>query len=382
MRKIIDVIETVAIVILLGLAYITGSGSSFQSKLPFFAYTNGSDVLNGITTLTIALLGIVTIIDLCLAFGLEPLVPSFIVKAKKRVTEDIINQVIDSYSARFNEQWEAAAIKAIDAYYGKDFSRYSELLEVYFEKDLAFVKSNQQARTDYILEKLKLTQPGYEEALDCLTRLRAMPLTNTQDAVGRIEHILREMPGIIIRQAENPSDRTYKEVQFYLDFVTSMREDEYGKEIVETFARYIMLDLQKLNVKNVTKVVIPADSNFLLGFKVGQSLGYPQVIMRNGDGRIFKNRPWDGELNRRDRVIIVHDVLVSGDQVVSAMKNIKRFVAEIVAVYCIVNRSEYSGEKEVSFESNGNCKVRAMLELDDKIIREKYYNRGKSANLH
>lgn len=66
-RKIIDVIETVAIVILLGLAYITGSEGSFQSKLPFFAYdSNGADVLNGITTLTIALLGIVTIIDLCL----------------------------------------------------------------------------------------------------------------------------------------------------------------------------------------------------------------------------------------------------------------------------------------------------------------------------
>ncbi len=381
MRKIIDVIETVAIVILLGLAYITGSGGSFQSKLPFFAYTNGSDVLSGITTLTIALLGIVTIIDLCLAFGLEPLVPSFIVKAKKRVTEDIINQVIDSYSARFNEQWEAAAIKALDAHYGKDFSRYSELLEVYFKKDLAFVKSNQQARTDYILEKLRLTQPGYEKALDCLTRLRAMPLANTQDAINRIEHILRKMPGIVIPQAESPSDRTYKEVQFYLDFISSMREDEYGKEIAETFAQYIMLDLQDLNIKNVTKVVIPADSNFLLGFKVGQSLGYPQVIVRNSKGRIFKDRPWDGELNRRDKVIIVHDVLVSGTQVVSAMKKIRSVGAEIVAVYCIVKRLERSGEKKVHDE-NRNCKVRAMLALDDKTISEKYYNEGNNAVLY
>lgn len=381
MRKIIDVIETAAIVILLGLAYITGSGGNFQLNFPFFAYDpNGADVLNGITTLTIALLGIVTIIDLCLAFGLEPFVPSFIVKAKKRVTEDIIDQVIDSYSARFNEQWETAAIKALDAHYGKDFSRYSELLEVYFKKDLAFVKSNQQSRTDYILEKLRLTQPGYEKALDCLTRLRAMPLANTQDAIDRIEHILRKMPGIVILQAENPSDRTYKQVQFYLDFVSSMREDEYGKEIAETFAQYIMLDLQELNIKNVTKVVIPADSNFLLGFKVGQSLGYPQVIMRNSNGRIFKDHPWDGELKRSDKVIIVHDVLVSGEQVVSAMKKIKHFGAEIVAVYCIVKRSEHSGEKKVCSESNGTCKVRAMLALNDKIISEKYYNEAQNAD--
>lgn len=375
MRKFIDFMETVVIVILLGLAYITDSGGSLQLKFPFVVYgSNGANVLNGITTLTIALLGIVTIIDLCLAFGLETFVPSFIVKAKKRATEEIIERVIDSHSVRFDKQWEAAAKKAIDDYYGKDFTRYSELLEVYFEKDLAFVKSNQQTRTDYILEKLRLTQPGYEKALDCLTRLRAMPLTDTQDAVDRLEHILRKMPGIIIRQAENPSDRTYKQVQFYLDFVSSMREDEYGKEIAETFAQYIRLDMQALNIKDVTKVVIPADSNFLLGFKVGQSLGYPQVIMRNGKGRIFKDHPWDGELNRRDKVIIVHDVLVSGSQVVSAMKKIKNLGAEVVAVYCIVKRSECSGEKTINYESNGSCKVRAMLELDDKkIVSEKYY---------
>ena len=358
MRKFFDFIETVVVIILLVLASITGSGGSIQPTFPFVAYgSDGANVLNGITTVTIALLGIVTIFDICRAFGLEFFVPSFMIEAKRKNEEDAIKKVIDTY-------------------YGEDFSRYSDLLEVYFEKDFAFVESCQQARTDYILEKLRLTQPEYDKALDCLVRLRAMPLANTQDAVDRIEHILRKMPGVIVRQAERLVDRTYKEVQFYLDFVSSMREDEYGKEIAETFARYIMLDLQEQNIKDITKVVIPADSNFLLGFKVGESLGYPQVIMRNSEGRIFRNRPWDGELKPSDKVIIVHDVLVSGAQVVSAMKKIRHSVSEIAAVYCIVNRLEYPGEDEVCREDR-NCQVRAMLELNDKIISEKYYNGGK-----
>lgn len=377
MKKIIDWIVTAILLILFILAFITGSGGSIQLFPLTVSYgETGLNVLNGITTLTIAILGIITVFDICLSFRLEHLVPSFIIKAKKRNEEEIIKRIIDSYSDFFDKKWEDAAKKAIDLYYGEDFSRYSELLEVYFEKDFAFVKSSQQARTDYILEKLGLTQSRYDEALDCLIRLRAMPLTTTQDAVDRMEHILQGMPGIIIQQQEKAADRTYKEVQFYLDFVSSMREDEYGKEIAETFARYILLSMKEDKINGITKIVIPSDSNFLLGFKVGESLGYPQVIMRNNDGRIFKNQPWDGELKHSDKVIIVHDVLVSGAQVVSAMKKIKGFGVEVSAVYCIVNRLEYRGEDEIYLE-NGNCKVKAMLELNDRIINKKYYKRKK-----
>lgn len=351
MKTLKNIIASVIAVVLLVLAFITGAGGSVQFSPPFVTYgTDGMNVLDGITTLTIAFLGIVTIFDLFQAFGWDLLVPSYITETKVKKEEEAVKNVIDTY-------------------YGKDFSRFSELLEVYFKNDCAFVKSTHQARTDYILQQLGIKQ---SELLDGLIRLRTMKLTSIEDSIARIKQILKEMPGIIIKQEEKPADRTYKKVQFYIDFVSSMRDNEYGKELSKTFSHYIALDMKECKVEGVTKVVIPADSNFLLGFKVAENLDCPPVIMRMNKGRIFEDRPWDGELSCNDKVIIVHDVLVTGEQVVDAIQKLQNFGVEINAVYCIVHRSEYFGMEAITSKDK-NCKVRAMLDLDDKTICEKYY---------
>ena len=350
MKKFKDFIITIFVALLLFLAFITGAGGSVQWSLPPITYGQGGmKVLEGITTFTIAFLGIVTIFDLCQAFGWNALVPTYIAEAKDKKAKAMIKDIIDTY-------------------YGEDFSRFSELLEVYFEKDLAFTKSHHQAQTDYIMQKLGI---NHSEMLDSLLKLRVMHLKNEEDAIARMQHILKGRSNIIVKQKENPADRTYKEVRFYIDFVSSMRDDEYGKELSKTFARYILLDMKE-EIKGITKVVIPADSNFLLGFKVAETLGCPPVIMREKRGRIYEDRPWDGELSPGDTVIIVHDVLVSGDQVVAAMKKLRDFGVKIRAVYCIVNRLEYPGEEKV-IQEDGSCQVRAMLELNDQIIEDQYY---------
>lgn len=351
MKTLKNVIVSVIAVVLLALSFTTGAGGSVQSSPPFVTYGEaGMNVLDGITTLTIAFLGIVTILDLFQAFGWDVLVPTYITEAKAKKEEDVVKKVIDTY-------------------YGKDFSRFSELLEVYFKKDLAYVKSNQQTRADYILHRLGIKR---SEMLDELIRLRAMPLADKEAAIKRIEYLLKEMPAIIIKQAEDPADRTYKEVQFYIDFISSMRDNEYGKELSQTFSRYIELDIKDRSIEGVTKVVIPADSNFLLGFKVAENLDCPPVIMRTKKGRIFENRPWDGELSCSDKVIIVHDVLVTGDQIVNTMKTLKSFGVEVSGVYCIVHRLEYSGCEKIHLQ-DWRCTIQAMLDLNDEAIREKYY---------
>lgn len=348
MKIVKDIIVTIIVLLFLVLALITGAGGSIQFS-PSFSVTYGEDVLAGLTTLTVAILGIITVFDLFQAFGLDAFVPTYIAEAKEKKTKAMIEDIIDTY-------------------YGKDFSRFSELLEAYFKRDLAFVKSHHQTMAHYIMQTLGINQ---SEMLDGLIRLRVMRLKDEKDSIARMEHILKNMPNIIIKQEENPIDRTYKEVRFYIDFVSSMRDDEYGKELSKTFARYILLDMEQ-KIKNITKVVIPDDSNFLLGFKVAESLGRPPVIMREKKGRIFEDQPWDGELSPSDEAIIVHDVLVSGDQVVAAMKKLQNFGVKVHAVYCIVNRLEYLGEKKI-IQENENCQVRAMLELDDQIIIDQYY---------
>lgn len=343
-----DGIVTLIVLSFLALAFVTGTGGSIQFSP--FNVTCGEDVLAGLTTFTVAILGIVTVFDLFQAFGWDAFVPSYIAKAKAKKTKAMVNDIIDTY-------------------YGEDFSRFSELLEVYFQRDLAFVKSHHQARAHYIMQTMGIKR---SEMLDSLIVLRAMPLRSAEHAIERMKHILKEMPGITIKQDEDQSSRVYPEVQFYIDFISSMRDDEYGKELSKTFARYISLDMREQKIENITKVVIPADSNFLLGFKVAESLDCSPVIMREKKGRIFEDQPWDGKLLHGDRVIIVHDVLVSGKQVVAAMQKLRDYGVEVIAVYCIVNRLEYQGEDKIVQEDK-DCQVRAMLELDDEAIKNEYY---------
>lgn len=332
MKTLKNVIVTAIAGLLLLLAFITGAGGSIQlSPLSVTYEANGMRVLDGITTFTVAFLGIVTITDLFQAFGWDLFVPTYIIEAKAKKMKEAVENIL--------------------------------------ERDRAFVNSNQQARVDYILQKLRIT---HSQMLDGLIRLRAMPLTDTKDAIDRMGYILQKMPGIVVKQDKSPVNRTYKEVQFYIDFISSMRDNEYGRELSKTFSHYISLDMQEQKISGVTKVVIPADSNFLLGFKVAESLGYPPVIMRTEKGRIFEDQPWDGELSSSDKVIIVHDVLVSGDQVVATMQKLKDAQVEVVALYCIVNRLEYPGEEKVQAKDR-SCKVRAMLELNDEIISKQYY---------
>lgn len=116
------------------------------------------------------------------------------------------------------------------------------------------------------------------------------------------------------------------------------------------------------NFRENTKVVIPTDSNFLFGIKVSDILGIPFVKMRLTP-KILMNQRWDGILNSGDNVIIVHDVLVTGSQILDTMASFPGNM-NIYGLFCLIQRTDYQEEvdrlKDISIYS--------LLKLSDQDI--------------
>lgn len=88
--------------------------------------------------------------------------------------------------------------------------------------------------------------------------------------------------------------------------------------------------------------------------------------MRKKEGRIEKEKCWDGDLKPTDKVIIVHDVLVTSAQIRHALDNLPK-TCEKIGLFCLVSRKEYTGVQDV--EKRG-VPVSQILSLSDDDIKE------------
>lgn len=352
-RLVCDIAIVLLVVGALSLSFFHGARIECNTSFPFLSFDGQVNISDGITSFTISFLGIVTIFDLFDAFGWNALIPSFIYEAKRNKLRAEISEILDQY-------------------YGENFSRHSQLLESYFKQDHIFAKSCDQARINYILNQLGIKQRQYDDLLDGLAKMRVMDLNEIDDVRERIEHLLKTAKDVVIKQDIEPADRTM-DVDYYIDFISITRDKLYRDELAKTFAYYIKHSAP-IEYKKVTKIIIPSDGNYLLGAITGEILELPQVFIKSGTkGTHSVLDPWDGKLDANDCVIIVHDVLATGSQVVDAIDKImKRHpTIEILGIFCIVCRSDMSGKQILLAKK---CKLFSILELDDAVIAERYYH--------
>lgn len=349
-----DVFVTITVAIIMVLSFVAGA-KMLTSTPPFVAASANTDISDGITSLTISFLAIVTLFDLFEAFGWSSIIPSFIINAKRKKLESEITEIIDNY-------------------YGNDFSRFSQLLEAYFKQDHIFAKSCDQSRINYILHQLGIKKRQYDDLLDGLARMRAMDLSNQEAAINRIKQVLKKAPNVVVCQDVEPADRT-NQIKYYIDFISIVRDKQYREEISKTFAFYIKTIFPMDEYKRITKIVIPSDGNFLLGYETGEILELPQVFIKSGTkGQRSVLEPWDGKLEAEDCVIIVYDVLATGEQILDAIEKInKRYpTVEVLGAICIVCRTDPTlrGKEVVQ----NKCTIYSMVELNDGIIAKEYYH--------
>ncbi len=68
--------------------------------------------------------------------------------------------------------------------------------------------------------------------------------------------------------------------------------------------------------------------------------GKPTVLIRNEKKAYGTSKPFEGKLDKGDRVLVVEDVVTTGGQVIEAAKVIEASGATVAAIVAVVDREE------------------------------------------
>ncbi len=293
-----------------------------------------SDILDAVAPITLSFVGILEIFNL---LGLTIFVPSFMLRKQK---EDQTKEL-------------------------------RECMNEYYRNEIKFIQDYSEEKIGYILTNLNISVNQLDEIRSNLIEMRCLPLRSIQDARDKIIKYIN--PTTVIPQDHVDSTKlTHGQVKYYIDFVDSMFLPGYCAEIGAVLTFFIMDLLKEKKIEKFDKIVIPWDSNFMLGIEVGKKLGCPVIKVRYKKGRIEEDKCYDGTLEPTDRVLIVHDVLVSGDQILHAMERIPN-TCQVVGICCLIARKEWA---ESDARKKVDANVSSLISLDDEdivsIIQGKY----------
>lgn len=238
-----------------------------------------------------------------------------------------------------------------------------QCMQAYFNNEANFIHDYSEERIGYILTQLNISTNQLDKIRLNIIEMRCIPLRSMDDAKQKIIEYIKcnEKPMVIHQDHVDSSKLTHGQVKYYVNFIDSMFLPGYCSEISSVLAFLIK---ENVEIESFDKIIIPYDSNFMLGIEVGKRLGRPVVKMRYEKGRVEQEQCWDGELKRTDRVIIVHDVLVTANQIIHAIEKIPN-TCHVVGLFCLLERKEWGGIEKLSKKG---ITVHSVLSVDDHDI--------------
>jgi adenine/guanine phosphoribosyltransferase-like PRPP-binding protein/flagellar basal body-associated protein FliL len=243
----------------------------------------------------------------------------------------------------------------------EDAKRYAS---AYLTEDAQFIQNYNQERMSYFLSRIGISLEQFDKMRIELIRIRCMPLKSLSDAAEKIKNFVTlDYPIIVNQDVIDSSKLSYSKVRYFINFSDTMFIHDYALEFSSILA---FLIAEKIDIRRINKIIIPHDSNFLLGIEVSKILGKTAVKMRSGRGMIISEQYWEGSLDVTDTVVIVHDVLVTAKQIGDALDKIPK-TCNVLGLFCLVARTEWNGVETLS---KRGVKVERIIDLCDEDIRK------------
>ena len=237
-------------------------------------------------------------------------------------------------------------------------------LNKFFENDINFLHNYNEDKINYILTQLGISRNQLDKIRIDIIKMRCIGLDSIDCAKAKINSLVKcDYPIIINTKNYDTAKLAYKKVGYFINLTDAMFLQDYARELTALLSFLITEDAELLS--KVDRIVIPHDSNFLLGVAIGKELKKPIVKMRLHEGKIFKEQWWEGHLKATDSVIIIHDVLVTAEQVVDAKRKLPA-TCTVLGFYCLIVRKEYDGVK--TLEDKG-IPVHRIADISDDDIR-------------
>lgn len=355
-------------------------------QIGMYIIQNGITSVDTLFTQTmIFTLGFVGVLDFLHCINLDILVPDYILYIKKQEREKELSECMDKLAQgqlkeHIKEFVDQAVQESLGSIMDKSMDHVVEesmadviekSTEAYFKSEINYIKNYSNERINHVLSQLKLKDSQFNELRLELIRMRSLPLKDLKDAEEKIKEFIRsghkpfndfsKNSAVVNLKEINSAKRTYNNVDYFLNFHDAM----YSADNFADFVRVMnLLICEKIGADNFDTIAIPFDSNVILGVEVAKLFGKPVVKMRKDKGKLEIDHLWDGEFGNGNRVLIVHDVLVSGEQIIHVKNHIpSRF--EVVALCCLAARTDDKGLETLKKE---NIRVERVIDLSDSEI--------------
>ena len=105
-------------------------------------------------------------------------------------------------------------------------------------------------------------------------------------------------------------------------------------------------------------VVSPAMGGVIVGYEMGRQLNVPSMFLEREAGIFTLRRGF--ELEAGARVLVVEDVVTTGLSSREAMTAIRKLGGEVLAVVCLVDRSEHNIELDIPLIGLGRFDIRVF----------------------
>jgi orotate phosphoribosyltransferase len=136
-----------------------------------------------------------------------------------------------------------------------------------------------------------------------------------------------------------------KKSPYYIDSKPTMHDPE-GKTLIGEIVFDIVKEIEVDAIGGLTMGADPiAIATSLISFQKGKpikSFSVRKTAKEHGTGKRI-----EGEIRTQERVVIVDDVITTGNSVIDAIKAAREFGLEILKVIVLVDRQEQGGAEEI-----------------------------------
>lgn len=238
-----------------------------------------------------------------------------------------------------------------------------------------------------ILSIMGLTQDKYQEIPLLFRKLQYIE-TNNEDAYKEGLMKLCLSPGVLKNLSGIKKSGKKYPVKYYIDLTDVIYNNflQNNNECLESMAemiRFMILsshrnrfhqevpniedyEIENSIHENNYKIAIPENGNLLLGLKVASVMKL-NIVRFIGHEKYLTQKQWEGDLNSNENVIIIHDVLCTGTQIINAIKLCQSIKVKSIEIYSLITRHDhvFDGQKEIE---KAKIPFNCLLFLDDAAI--------------
>ena len=235
----------------------------------------------------------------------------------------------------------------------------------FFNNDYRFLLDYEAERIRLLLVQLGLKTDQFNKLKLKILKLQQLPIDSIDSIKKSLFKICLDQDLVLINQKKWPQKR-YKEVNYFVNLSDIMFDANIGKLLGSMMTCLINSNLSLSLLNKIDYIVVSVDGNFLLGLEVAQKLGKPLVKMRHNE-KIIEKEYWEGKFKPNSNVIIVHDVLVTGKQIVESINKFPPNV-KIHGLFNLVDRKEWDSRNYFIQYGLGDLKIYSILKISDNDI--------------